>query len=251
MSRMFRQYRQLIVVLAAGLVCLMASQATAAAAPTLVQGPGFTAPTVEPSGYGTGRGADARCMALWDVVPHQDIDAPLGLGVVAFHMNGIDRVEFSLDDGPWTAVTEMTHNPRTDVWEYWVTLDPATIAADGAVEVRAIAYPSDAGEPRLLEPLVLHVDTGTLPHPTLTVSGTDIRQAIKDFQNAGGSLEGLTVYLPEGDYKMPGSPYTPYENERWLTLTPAPGADPANGDFDGDGDVDLDDFAILKTHFGS
>ncbi len=228
MSTIARRNRHWIMVLATGMVCLLQSPFAAAAAPVLAQGPGFAAPTVEPSGYGTGPGADARCMALWDVVPHQDIDAPFGLGVVAFHMNGIDRVEFSLDDGPWTAVTEMTPNPRTDVWEYWVVVDPATIATDGAVEIRAIAYPHDAGLPRLLEPMVLHVDTGNLPHPTLTVSGTDIRQAIKDFQNAGGSLEGLTVYLPEGDYKMPGTPYTPYENERWLTLTPAPGADPAH-----------------------
>jgi len=28
------------------------------------------------------------------------------------------------------------------------------------------------------------------------------------------------------------------------------GATPATGDFDADGDVDLDDFAILKTNFG-
>ncbi|MFW6145914.1 MAG: hypothetical protein ACOC7R_01115 [Planctomycetota bacterium] len=29
-----------------------------------------------------------------------------------------------------------------------------------------------------------------------------------------------------------------------------PGASRAQGDFDGDGDVDLDEFAALKTHFG-
>ncbi|MFW6155140.1 MAG: hypothetical protein ACOC95_07990 [Planctomycetota bacterium] len=198
-------------------------------APVLVQGPGFTDPTVEPAGYGSGLGADAKCMALWDVVPHQDVDAPFGVGVVAFHMNGIDRVEFSLDNGPWTAVTEMTLNPRTNVWEYWVTLDPATIAAEGAVEIRAIAYPTDAGQPRLLEPMVLFVDKGTLPHPTLTITGTDIRAELIDYMAAGGSLEGLTIYLPEGDYKMVGTPFGhDYENERWVTVAPAPGADPAN-----------------------
>lgn len=114
----------------------------------LEPGSGFTAPTPQPPAIGSGAGADAKAIARWDVVPYQTFDDLFEIGVVAFHINGIDRVEFSLDGGPWTAVKEMTLNPRTNVVEYWVALDAAR-SPDGPVEVRAIAYPKK-GVPRVL-----------------------------------------------------------------------------------------------------
>lgn len=114
----------------------------------LEPGSGFTAPTPQPPAIGSGAGADAKAIARWDVVPYQTFDDLFEIGVVAFHINGIDRVEFSLDGGPWTAVKEMTLNPRTNVVEYWVALDAAR-SPDGPVEVRAIAHPKK-GLPRVL-----------------------------------------------------------------------------------------------------
>src|SRR5690606_9628826 len=96
----------------------------------------------------SGFGADAKAIARWDVVPYQIIDCSFEVGVVAFHINGIDRVEFSLENGPWVPVREMTLNPRTQVREYWVVL-PCDNLPDGPSEVRAIAYPK-VGIPRVL-----------------------------------------------------------------------------------------------------
>ncbi|MFP4216360.1 MAG: hypothetical protein ACLFVH_10560, partial [Phycisphaerae bacterium] len=119
--------------------------------PTLIPGPGWDGPTAEPGPVGSTwkAGYDAKAIARWDVVPGQAITGVFEIGVVAFHMNGIERVEFSVDNGPWVEVREMTENPRTGVKEYWVKLDPTLFQEDGEVEVRAIAYPW-TGEPRLL-----------------------------------------------------------------------------------------------------
>ena len=89
-------------------------------------------------------------------MPQQVIDGPFPIGVVAFHMNEIDRVEFSADNGPWVSVDEMVYDPRTEVWEYTVLFDPEAFV-DGEVEVRAIAYP-EVGTPRVLEPLTLYAN---------------------------------------------------------------------------------------------
>lgn len=118
--------------------------------PTLVPGAGWTGPTPQPDPIGDpgAPGIDAKAIARWDVVPYQTFDGYFEIGVVAFHINGIDRVEFSVEGGPWLAVQEMTLNPRTNVVEYWATLD-ANDFPDGPIEVRAIAYP-EVGIPRVL-----------------------------------------------------------------------------------------------------
>lgn len=114
----------------------------------LEPGSGFLEPTPQPPAIGSGPGADAKAIARWDVVPYQTYDGLFEIGVVAFHINGIDRVEFLLDDGPPLAVHEMTLNPRTNVVEYWTSLDAAR-SPDGPVEIRAIVYPK-TGVPRVL-----------------------------------------------------------------------------------------------------
>ncbi|HPA06548.1 MAG TPA: hypothetical protein PLB67_19130, partial [Candidatus Hydrogenedentes bacterium] len=151
----------------------------------LEPGSGFTAPTPQPPAIGSGAGADAKAIARWDVVPYQTFDDLFEIGVVAFHINGIDRVEFSLDGGPWTAVKEMTLNPRTNVVEYWTALD-ASRSPDGPVEVRAIAYPKK-GIPRVLGgedvtvangehsmPLFANAQQSFVPQPVfVSLSGDD------------------------------------------------------------------------------
>jgi hypothetical protein len=90
-------------------------------------------------------GFDAKAIARWDVVPYQTFTSDFNVGVVAFHMNGIDRVDFSCNGGPWVTVREMQLNPQTNVWEYTARLRAADFAADGPAEVRAIAYPVTGG----------------------------------------------------------------------------------------------------------
>jgi hypothetical protein len=185
-------------------------------------------------------------MARWDVVPYQTVTGRMNVGVIAFHINGIDHVDIAVDGGPWLPVSRMSLNPTTGVWEYWVTLDASRFSAGKEVELQAIAYPK-VGQPRLLadespshhDPgdgtLRLEVDVGGAPPPSAYVStaGNDTTgdgTQPKPYATLQGavdklsSLDGATIFLEEGDYQGPDG--AEVDNTRWLTVTPAPGSDP-------------------------
>ena len=153
----------------------------------LTPGSGFAGPTPTPAPIGSGPGSDAQAIARWDVVPFQTFTGGFSIGVVAFHINGIDRVEFSVDGGPWASVYDMTLNPRTHVWEYSVTLDAARFE-DGPVEVRAIAYPT-AGAPRVLQGAVNQNENSRIS------AG---EESVFLYANAGGTLSTMTVHVAAG-----------------------------------------------------
>ena len=115
----------------------------------LVPGSGFSGETEQPESRGSGKGSEEKAIARWDVVPFQVFDKTMNVGVIAFHVNEIEKVSFSVEGGPWKDVHSMKLNSETDVVEYWVTLR-ASDFGDGPVEVRAIAYPT-AGVPRVLQ----------------------------------------------------------------------------------------------------
>lgn len=192
-------------------------------------------------------GYDAKSIARWNVVPYQTIeDEPFSVGVVAFHINEIDRVEFYLEGGPAVTTTEMRHNPRTDTWEYWAVLDPDVFQQlnypDGPIELRAVAYPKFAGQPRELEPLILNTNAnGTLPKPVMWCApwGSDetgdgsqenpYRQPYKAMQAAGSlggdhGADGSVIYLMPGEYHWGGAGWPPSTTHRWATIQSAPGA---------------------------
>ena len=255
--------------------------------PVLAPGTGFTTDTPQPPSIGSGEGSDVQAIARWDVVPFQTIDAPFDIGVVAFHMAGIDRVDFSVDDGPWKAASQMRLNRRTGAWEYMARIDPALLA-DGEFEVRAIVHPT-VGEPRVLagpleaaaielgeHSMILHANSGgTLPAPVRwvdAVSGDDTTgdgseqapfatpyKALQDI----GNCDGAVVYMQPGRYAWGPSawPY-PSADERWATFRPAPGAAPGSVSFDRQGgsgyrirlvhaqDIAFEDTARFSTVFG-
>jgi len=224
--------------------------------PLLRPGAGFSEATPQPDPIGDpgAPGIDAKAIARWDVVPYQTFDGYFEIGVVAFHINDIDRVEFSVDGGPWVAVREMTLNPRTDVVEYWVGLD-ARDFEDGPIEVRAVAYPT-VGVPRVLgsemtaaesiekgeSALLLNTNAGgTLPEIEMYVSnaGDDandgsegapllsILTAARRIQtnSPADSADGGKIYLAAGEYRLPtnGSAGSIITERRWLTIQPWPG----------------------------
>lgn len=224
--------------------------------PTLEPGPGFDGPTPQPDAIGTGPGSDAKAIARWDVVPYQTFDGIFQIGVVAFHINGIDRVEFSLEGGPWTAAMPvMTRNPLTKVNEYWVNLD-ASLLPDGPIEIRAVAYPT-VGIPRVLAgPIVddsrllgeYSIFLSTNADKTLTEPEVWVDAVNGDDQTADGTSEnpfqslwqasaylranyddtnGSTIYCQPGEYEYyrPNGSLLAQTSNRWLTLTPAPGVD--------------------------
>jgi hypothetical protein len=194
-------------------------------------------------------GHDCQAIACWDVVPFQTIDRRFEIGVVAFHIAGIDRVEFSCEGGSWSAIREMSRNPRTGVWEYWTTLDPAD-ARDGPIELRAVVYPK-VGQPRVLSDatgkdggersLRLFANAqGTLRNSGVAVhvdpAGDDedgdgsadrplasILRAVTYLNKTKGGCGGSTIYLHVGEYRYPNIPGDG-ASDRWVTFTPAAGA---------------------------
>ena len=223
-------------------------------------GSGWKGPTDDPPPVGdeSKPGYEATVIARWDVVPFQTISEPFHVGVVAFHVNGVDRVEFSVNDGPWVPVSEMQFNPRTKVWEYVVVLDPSVMGSDGLVEIRAVAYPKVAGAPRLLagefdadaitsgeHSLSLWTNAGgTLPQAVVWCSpagsdetgdgskGNPFRNPYKALQSVGnseGDARGALCLLEEGTYSWGPYSFPRFDTEnRWATIAAAPGAKKEN-----------------------
>lgn len=198
-------------------------------------GTGFRGETTEPppTGDGTEPGHDARAIARWDAVPHQTFETEIALGVVAFHIGGMDRVEFSAEGGSWVAVREMAFNPATGVVEYWAKVR-ASDARDGRVEVRAVAYPL-AGRPRVLEPIVLYANAGgTLGAEVryVAISGSDTNEgtAERPFRTLRRAIaavgDGGTVVILEGGTYGVESQARSLRNERWITVRAADGLPP-------------------------
>jgi len=244
-SKVVRKKISTILIFVLTLIQLLVFGEPCTYADSLQPGSGFTGPTTEPGPVGTpGQdGYDANAIARWDVVPYQEFNSVFEIGVVAFHMIGIDRVEFSAEGGPWTSVTEMTLNPRTGVNEYWAVLDAAD-CSDGPVEVRAIAYP-EVGQPRLLDSLYLYANAGgTLTTLIIYVShdGNDsnpgtlqspmrtITYAIDKFGKTPcetyNECTGRIILLNEGIYELRASQQRAafkFHNQRYITVEPAAG----------------------------
>ena len=167
------------------------------AGPVLVPGNGWLDSTDQPAAVGTqgDKGWDAKVIARWDVVPNQTFSGNFDIGVTAFHINGVDRVDFSVEGGPWVSVDETSVNPRTGVWEYWVTLDAEAFDDDGHIEVRAIAWPENAGIPRVL--------AGEFNDESAMLG----EHSLELFANANGTLDpGEPIYVAlSGNDDWPGT----------------------------------------------
>lgn len=168
-------------------------------------------------------------IAHWNVVPEQQVADGFTVGVIAHHLDGIDYVEISANNGPWVRINKPTINPRTKCQEYWTTLDLRGHA--GKVELRAIAIPN-SGKPVLVKPLgssygqqdltlypnnvgaVIELDAGehnlksrSLPktgwlvvRPKPGVSREDVILVgeSRNWGNGRLKLENLTIRLPYG-----------------------------------------------------
>jgi hypothetical protein len=213
----------------------------------IVPGSGFTGPTAQPAAIGTGPGSDENAIARWDVIPFQSFSGTFNLGVVAFHMNDIDRVEFSVNGGAWVSVTQMTLNSETGVVEYWAQLNAADFGANTTAEVRAVAYPK-VGVPRVLESLTLYANLPAAPAPIyVSQNGSDSglgTQASPFGQNLDKALDavqdgGTIIITQPGIYYVGnGSGRSERNNTQWITVQAALGIDAkdiiiesATGDF--------------------
>lgn len=201
-------------------------------------------------------------IARWDVVPYQRINTgeTLNLGVIAFSKAGIDRVEFHISgrgyNGGIKSASQMTYNPQSKVFEYWVPLRASEFSSDGTITVEAIAYGEDGGIRNKntdgggqgLDPLVLTVNPGgslAQIEAWVDAAGNDttgvvsnsnlpfatIGKAISAIAAAnGGEAGGGIVRLKPGTHIMSrggiGS-VIPATNE-WVTITTAIGGTKSN-----------------------
>jgi hypothetical protein len=208
--------------------------------PVLIPGTGWSGPTEQPAAVGNpgDSGYDAKAIAQFDLVPFQDFHGAFGVGVVAFHMSGIDRVEFSVDGGAWESVSTMNHNPRTGSDEYWVTLDSSLFAEDRAVEIRAIAWPV-VGEPRVISQTIFADAGEQRAKSTFYVSGSNgsdtggdgtaaspfasIKKALQTIQGDLDRYDGSEVVIQTaGEYNVDQLPFILY-NDHWITVRAAEG----------------------------
>lgn len=197
---------------------------------------GSDMPPPDPMGDENDPGYDAEVIARWNVVPDQTISGDFEVGIVAFHMNGVERVDFWLEGGPRTSIRTMQTNPRTGVREYVVRIsgDDVNLESDEPIELRAVAYPEVAGTPRLLPSLNLYVNNGGgYSGPTLYVSSTGndssgngsrnrplrtIQRALNIVSNNVPLFEETEiVILRAGRYDI-DQPSRVILNERWLTI---------------------------------
>ena len=137
--------------------------------PVIEEGNGFIAPTVHDEYVGdeSAKGREARVIVRWTEIPFIVRDDEFYCTVSAYHMEGINRIEFILDDGTPIAVEERKPHP-TDIHpashtvniydgtnryngyhEYMVKVDPSLLS-DGLHEMRCIAYPNH-GKPFCLQ----------------------------------------------------------------------------------------------------
>ncbi len=139
-------------------------------------------------------GAKEKTVAAWNVVPFQIINESFSVGVGASHLDGMDRVEIAIDNGPWVTISEESYNPRTKIEEYWAIIDPSNFTEDKLYTLRAIAYPKQ-GVPKVLEDIPINV-------------------------NPNGTLDHEYLLLDAGRHEINGlkSP-----SDRWLVIKPKPG----------------------------
>lgn len=212
--------------------------------PNIPNGRGFEGmtPTPDPRPGNSDVGQQDTAIARWDVVPYQTLTTKTNVGVVAFHVNGILRVDFSANGGNWVSVKKPTLNPQTGVVEYWAQINPAKYP-DGPIEVRAVAVPR-IGVPRVLDSLYLNTNAkGTLPsneryvgtngndetgNGTITNPFRTILRAARSIQDQQGTnADGGVINLLAGSYDYGRDAWwldTRTQN-RFLTIRPAPGVE--------------------------
>ena len=198
--------------------------------------------------------SDCKAIARWSSIPYQNSDR--NIGVIAFHKDGIDRVEFSANDGPWFSVSQPSLNPKTNINEYYVELNPEEVHENRVIEIRAIVYPKNNGIPRILQGSLegLCVDkikqnsfydgnhsmyvTSNKIKATAWVSnsgndisadGTEynpyltIQYAAMKLSQQNNSPSNCRIFLKSGQYTI-GAPQTNISpNYGWLTIESAPG----------------------------
>lgn len=202
-------------------------------------------PSVSPVGSPGDSGYTADPIAKFDLIENENVNADPYIGVVAFHVNGIDTVQISVNGGAWTTVDQMRTNPRTGVHEYAAQIDLSNLGSKTLVDVRAIVTPRTAGQTITLDPINIRLDSVTPTILWCSPTGSDTTgdgsegnpyrqpgkalQAWQNSDNVAGRCDDVVVYLADGSYEVANAvgPY-PSTVNGWATISKAPTATKAN-----------------------
>lgn len=184
-------------------------------------------------------------IARWNVIPEQQVDQGFMFGVIAYHIEGIDYVAYSVNGGTWQRVSDMTLNPRTECDEYWMALN----ATPGWNTIRAVAVPK-SGLPTELDTIRLYHGDNPALFPVIELDEGEHELKPVDLPSSGWltvrpkpgaavtlvgksrywksgrlKLQDLTIQLPEGGGGIMGE--ADVDNHVWLDDCEVIGAGPS------------------------
>lgn len=167
-------------------------------------------------------------IARWNVVPKQSFKESIEIGVIAFHHEGIQKVQFSANGGSWVDVDKITRNRRTKTSEYCVLLKVQESKEEKLV-IRARVLPIK-GQTRNLPELILFHQKGQqkIHHVYVSHRGTDdaegsfqkpfktLRKGLKKVQRGG-----KVILLDGGQYILNEKGVGNKPGEKWITIETA------------------------------
>jgi hypothetical protein len=183
----------------------------------LTLGSGFISNwSVQQVGSNSNAGGDAICIARVNEPNFRDADSlTSGLfcfGVIADHINGIQKVEASFSNGTRSSATSLTYNSRTECYEYQFSINPSSVSVAGMYEIRFEVFPLNDGITRVLSVFFYCDPTGNYNRTQYYVSkltGNDSndglstsspwRTLLKAVDAVPGSDNGDTVNIMDGD----------------------------------------------------
>ncbi|RMD45639.1 DUF1565 domain-containing protein, partial [Candidatus Pacearchaeota archaeon] len=175
--------------------------------------------------------AKTSAIATWAFVDSQIVSGTRYVGVVAYHSSGIQKVDFSVDNGPVTSVTSETKNPETGEYEYVFVLDTTKLTDQAKHNISATVYPKN-GIPDKLDDLTIWVYQNPQFNSWYVdqVIGSDANPGtkaapFKTFNKAASmSRGGDTIFLGDGDYILNSQNFT--KHDKYITITKWPGKKP-------------------------
>ncbi len=182
-------------------------------------GTGFVGATAQPARVGLegSFGGTGSPVARWTRVQWEDVRDLATCGVAAYHVNGINRVEFSVNGGAWTTVYTPRFNPETLVDEYYITFNSKDMA-DGIAEVRAIVYPQSHGIPRVLQGTVESAGNTAQPNWLNVING--MHSCWLNVVNAENPYSAIFVSPDGNDSTGNGTEANPYKT-LWFAISKA------------------------------
>ena len=209
---------------------------------TLVPGTGFSGETSPPPPVGSALspGFGAKAIARWTEFPFVNRTEDFHVTLSAYHMTGIDRVEFSLEGGEPLVVHEIQPHPESGYAEYLARIDVSDLDS-GIHEIRAVIYPNH-GMPRVLQgshdDSNLHMlNNGNQsfwfnhqPNPTMVRVGADAEFSSIDeaVEFLGSEITSGQIELEAGEYTWFTRSHSDIDNtlqNRVLTISAAPGVE--------------------------